>query len=348
VEDLSDRSILTSDLTAQTYFLPPLTAKFIRTRRPEAVTQTGDTLTDRAYAMVMEFGGDSNFKGYGILDNEWQLIFASFHHFLATQNNKRLQNICRALNKFFDFSGRWDEMLWLNRQAELQALASNDKESAGWRVFSQGWVYYWRNETELVFNCAKRMESYWDLGKANNKAAILRIYGLGYILKKDYEHASDALQETLEIRQRHLPQSKGVASALNELAEVKRICKDFITAEQFISEALSIAEHINYQEGIATYTGNLAVCALDQGNWIAGEDLAKKALELAKPINHLELIASNNHRLARALANQNRFEESISYIHSAVDIYSHLHHKDLSEAQETLAEIEKKIEENRE
>ena len=45
LEDLTDRSILTSDLSAQTYFLPPLTAKFIRTRRPEAVTQTGDALT---------------------------------------------------------------------------------------------------------------------------------------------------------------------------------------------------------------------------------------------------------------------------------------------------------------
>ena len=50
LEDLTDRSILISNLeSTQTYFLPPLTAKFIRTRRPEAVTQTGDALTDRAY-----------------------------------------------------------------------------------------------------------------------------------------------------------------------------------------------------------------------------------------------------------------------------------------------------------
>jgi hypothetical protein len=52
LEDLTDRSILTSDLSAQTYFLPPLTAKFIRTRRPEAVTQTGDALTQRAYTLT--------------------------------------------------------------------------------------------------------------------------------------------------------------------------------------------------------------------------------------------------------------------------------------------------------
>ena len=62
LEDLTDRSILTSDLSAQTYFLPPLTAKFIRTRRPEAVTQTGDALTDRAYALALQYGGDRQLR----------------------------------------------------------------------------------------------------------------------------------------------------------------------------------------------------------------------------------------------------------------------------------------------
>lgn len=50
LEDLTDRSILISNLESLTWLLPPLTATFIRTRRPEAVTQTGDALTDRAYA----------------------------------------------------------------------------------------------------------------------------------------------------------------------------------------------------------------------------------------------------------------------------------------------------------
>jgi hypothetical protein len=37
LEDLTDRSILISDPESRAFFLPPLTAKFIRTRRPEAV-----------------------------------------------------------------------------------------------------------------------------------------------------------------------------------------------------------------------------------------------------------------------------------------------------------------------
>ncbi len=70
LEDLVDRSILipnylipnpqstnSQPTDLPTYYLPPLTAKFIRTRRPEAVTQTGDALTDRAYALAMQYGG---------------------------------------------------------------------------------------------------------------------------------------------------------------------------------------------------------------------------------------------------------------------------------------------------
>ena len=62
LEDLTDRSILISNLESLTFFLPPLTAKFIRTRRPEAVTQTGDALTDRAYALAMQYGGEQRLR----------------------------------------------------------------------------------------------------------------------------------------------------------------------------------------------------------------------------------------------------------------------------------------------
>ncbi len=112
LEDLTDRSILTSDLSAQTYFLPPLTAKFVRTRRPEAVTQTGDALTDRAYALVMQYGGGSkDYEKFPILDAEWDFISAALPR-LLTGGNDRLQTVCNQLNQFLNFTGRWDDWLW--------------------------------------------------------------------------------------------------------------------------------------------------------------------------------------------------------------------------------------------
>ncbi len=137
LEDLTDRSILTSDLSAQTYFLPPLTAKFIRTRRPEAVTQTGDALTDRAYALALQYGGDDNYEGFRTLDAEWDFISAALPR-LLTGDNDRLQTVCDQLYQFLDFTGRWDDVLWLSEQAEARALAANDKENAGWRAYRAG------------------------------------------------------------------------------------------------------------------------------------------------------------------------------------------------------------------
>lgn len=105
LEDLTDRSILISNIESRTFFLPPLTATFIRTRRPEAVTQTGDALTDRAYALALQYGGQTKYDGFPMLDAEWDFISAALPR-LLTGDNDRLQTICDQLEKFLDFTGR--------------------------------------------------------------------------------------------------------------------------------------------------------------------------------------------------------------------------------------------------
>src|SRR6185312_6417354 len=71
LEDLADRSILISNVESRTFYLPPLAAQFIKSRRPEAVTKTGDALTDRANALAMQHGGGTNYEGFKTLDAEW-------------------------------------------------------------------------------------------------------------------------------------------------------------------------------------------------------------------------------------------------------------------------------------
>ena len=161
LEDLTDRSILTSDLLAQTYFLPPLTAKFIRTRRPEAVTETGDALTNRAYALAMQYGGFTNYEGFRMLDDEWDFISAALPRLLTGDNN-RLQTVCIQFGVFLDFTGRWDDSLWFEEQAEERALAANDKENAGWRAYLAGDIYARRNQPAEVLACATRATHHWQ------------------------------------------------------------------------------------------------------------------------------------------------------------------------------------------
>jgi len=343
LEDLTDRSILTSDLPAQTYFLPSLTAKFIRTRRPEAVTQTGDALTDRAYALAMQYGGESeDYDKFPILDAEWGFITAALPR-LLTGDNDRLQTMCRQLAFFLEFTGRWDEEIWLDEQAEARALAADDKENAGWRASDAGYTYYIRNQTDEVLACATRTAEHWQNSTPRNKAVAIRLHGMGHYLNKDYPAAITAFQEAAEIHRSISPESDDVAILLNDLGEVECIIKDYPASERDYHEALRIAKINKNQEMIAGIPGSLAELALAREQWAEAEGLAREALPLAENIGRQELIASDCYIISKALLKQNRdLDEALSLSHRAVEIFTRLRQQDnLQEAKETLAEIEK-------
>lgn len=342
LEDLTDRSILTSDLSAQAYFLPPLTAKFIRTRRPEAVTQTGDALTACAYALAMQYGGGSkDYEKFPMLDAEWDLISAALPR-LMTGDNDRLQTVCEQLVQFLNFTGRWDDLLWLHEQAETRALTANDKENAGWQVFRAGWAYFLRNQPAEVLACAARAAEHWQDSTPRDKAIAIRLRGIGHRLNKDYPAAIAAYRESLEIHRSISPESVDVAIALNDLADSEQLNKDYPAAERDYREALRIAKIIKGDEGTATYTGNLAVLALNREQWAEAESLAREALALAEKVGRQELVANDCHRLAAALLKQNRAnDEALTLTRRAVEIFTRLRHPNLQSAQETLAEIEK-------
>ena len=343
LEDLTDRSILTADLAAQTYFLPPLAAKFIRSRRPQAVTQTGDALTQRAYALALQYGGYDNYEGFRTLDAEWDFISASLPRFL-TGDNDRLQRVCDQLNAFFDFTGRWDERIWLFEEAEARALAAADSENAGWRAFGAGWVYYLRNQPAEVLACAARAAEHWQESRPHNKAVAIRLRGLGHRLNKDYPAAIAAYRESLEIFRSISPESEDVAMALNSLAGAEHLNKEYPAAERDYRESLRVAKIIKNNEHIAIYTGNLAELALDREQWAEAESLAREALPLAEKVGRQELIASDCYRLAHALLKQHQgLEEALPLARRAVEIRTRLRHPKLQNAQETLAEIEQAL-----
>ncbi len=343
LEDLTDRSILISNIESRTFSLPPLTAKFIRTRRPEAVTQTGDALVNRAYALALQYGGYDNYEGFRTLDAEWAFISASLPR-LLTGDNDRLQTVCDQLVFFFEFTGRWDEAIWLFEQAETRALTAADKENAGWKAFRAGYVYSLRNQPAEALACAARAAEHWQDSTPRNKATAIRLRGLGHKLNKDYPAAIAAYREALEIDRSISSESDDVAIMLNDLAEAERENKDYAAAERDYREALRIAKIVKYQEGIAYITGNLAALALDREQWAEAESLAREALALAEKVGRLELIAGDCHTLAKALLKQGGSGEALSLSRRAVEIFSHLRSPEkLKEAQETLAEIERAL-----
>ena len=341
LEDLTDRSILISNLESRTFFLPPLTAKFVRTRRPEAVSQTGDALTDRAYALALQYGGGGeNYEKFPILDAEWDFISAALPRFL-TGDNSRLQRVCDQLTFFLEFTGRWDESIWLFKHAETLALAASDKENAGWLAYRAGYIYCLRNQPAEVLAHATRAAGHWQESIPRNKAIAISLLGAGQELNKDYSAAIAAYSDVVEIHRSISPESRDVAISLNDLSSAKKANSDYAAAEQDLREAQKIAKINKNIVLVAAYTGNLAALALDREQWAEAETLAREALPLSEEVGRQELIAIDCHRLAKALLEQNKsLDEGLSLCRRAVEIFTLLHHPELQEAQEMLAEIE--------
>jgi len=248
---------------------------------------------------------------------------------------------------FLEFTGRWDETFWLFDQAEARAIAARDKEDAGWRAIRMAWTYFLRSQPAEVLACADRTAAYWKESTPRNKAWAIQMRGRGHELNKDYPAAIAAYNEALDIYRAISPESDDVSIALNSLAGVESINKDYDSAERNYREGLRISRKTNNQEHITTRLGNLAALALDRKQWADAESLAREALPLAEKVGRQELIADDCHHIARALLKQNKdLEEALSLSRRAVEIFTRLSvPNDLKRAQETLAEIEKTLRE---
>jgi tetratricopeptide (TPR) repeat protein len=262
--------------------------------------------------------------------------------FLAGPND-RLQRVCDALFNFLDFTGRWDESLSLNQQAEAKAVAAGDLANAGWRAYDAGYVHHFRQQADAVLECADRAIAHWQTAQAGTRelSAAIRLRGIGHQLKKQYPDAIASYRESLHL----LNSSSGehmdmeMAIALNALANAERLSGDLRAAERDYREALRVAHVIGDVASVANITGNLAELALDRGDWSLAETLSRESLPLAERVGRMELVALNSRRLAEILVRQGKHVEAVSYARRSVEIYTRLGHPDLEAARETLKGI---------
>lgn len=342
LEDLAERALLIADAKQEKFFLPPLAARFIKNKRPEAVRQSGARLEDAVVALAQENGYEEH-ECFPQLAEAWPAIAAALPR-LVEGDNQRLQSLCDALYLFLEFSGRWDEWLWLSQEAEAKALGARDWDKAGRRVFQSGWVYYLRGQAEAVLACAARAAQHWQKAKAGarERAIAIQLRGLGHQLQKDWPAAINDYREALELHRVRAPESEDVASALNTLANAEKDAGDHAAARRDYREALRIAKKVDYREGVAVYTGNLAELDLARENWAEAEQGAREALGLAEAVGREEMIARDCWVLASALARQDRAEEGLPHARRAVAIYRRLgiRPEEMEKAQAALAACE--------
>ncbi len=341
LRSLANRSLVVPDQEEQQFALVPMVADFLRHKRPHVVKETGDRLEQRAYALIVENGYQKHDR-FLVLETAWPTLVPALPLFLAGSNH-RLQTVCDALYNFLNFTGRWDEWLSLEQQAEVKAVAAGDYLYAGWRAYRVGSVHHLRQQADAVLAWADRASQHWQTAQAGarEQATAMQLRGLGHQLKKDYPAAIAAYRQSLDLLRTLSAESDDVASVLNGLAEVERYSDDFAAAERDYREALRIARKVDYAESVATYTGNLATLELDRENWPQAEALAREALQLSEKVGRQELIAEDSRRLAEALVQQGKAREALPYAQRAVEIYTKLGSPDLEWVRTTLAECEK-------
>jgi tetratricopeptide (TPR) repeat protein len=340
LKELINRSIITSDLQETRFTLVPLVADFLRAKKPDVLRETSDRLEKRAYALVVE-NGYKEYERFPVLDAAWPTIAAALPRFLAGENGS-LQTVCAALQQFLDFTGRWDEWLAINKDAESRAVAARDFHHAGWRAYQTGWVHHLRGQSTEVLAYADRAEMHWREVKAGarERATAIRLRGLGHQMAADYPAAIAAYREAIELWRTLERNSRDVAIGLNALADAERMSGDFDAAVRDYREALRIARAIDSHEAIVAFTGNLALLALDREDWPGAEALAREALALAERVGKQESIAFDSEVLATALARQGKKEEAQAHVLRAVEIYQKLGSPRLADAQQSLAECE--------
>jgi tetratricopeptide (TPR) repeat protein len=260
----------------------------------------------------------------------------------VAQSNPRLQNVCDALSQFLEFTGRWDERLALNQQAEAKAVAAGDPQKAGWRAFQAGAVHAMRGQAEAVLACANRAASHWQIAQAGarERASAILLRGRAHLIKADFRAAIAACREALDLHRSVSAESVSVAIALTDLANAEGYSGNLDAAERDYREALRIARAVGHAEMMAGIPAILAGLALGRQDWPGAETLAREALSLCEELGRQELIAYNCHGLARALVKQGKKAEALPHARRAVEIYTQLGSPDLGSARATLAECE--------
>lgn len=338
--DLSNRALVVPDEEEKRFALVPMVADFLRRQRPEVVAEAGNRLEQRAFAMIVENGYDEHDR-FPILDAAWPTIVPALRLFAAGPN-ERLQTVSNALAQFLNFTGRWDESVSLQQQAEAKAVAAGDHDNAGWRAFQAGSVYYLRSEADEVLACGERAAAHWATSQAGarERAVALTLRGRGHELKEDYAPAIAAYRESFKLDSTLSPESADVAADLGDLADAERLSGDLDAAERDYREALRVAGAIGFAEGVANFTGNLAEVALLREDWTSAETLTRQALRMSEKLGRQDLIASHCHRLARVLLRQKKKKKALPYARRAVEIYTRLDSRDLESASEILLECE--------
>jgi ATP/maltotriose-dependent transcriptional regulator MalT len=336
LSDLAMRALVVTDSEERRFALVPMVAEFLRRVRADTVAKSGRRLRDFAYASIVENGG-RNHARFHVLDSAWPMVGSALP-LLVSGDHTKIRALCIQLLPFLLFTGRWDEYLWLLREAEAKAVAAGDNFSAGWRAYHVGVMHSRRGQIEQCEACVKRAEISWQSsGGQTELGAVARLQGEIRRLRGDDEGAMAAFQQALDHIRAVAPRTDNVAICLSLVGATARRLGHYETAQLNYYEALDIARATNFSECVAMITGELALLAIERSDWKSASSFSREALDLAEDLGRQDIIAVNQERLATALVHQGQVVAALQYARHAVATLSRLGSERVEQARKTLA-----------
>jgi predicted ATPase/DNA-binding SARP family transcriptional activator len=148
--------------------------------------------------------------------------------------------------------------------------------------------------------------------------------GWAYELASEFAQAKSSYEEMLALA-REVREPAMECAALNRLATLAaQSNQDFARAEEFLQQALAIAERSQNTAGVAETAWNLAQTGFYAGKTSASLPHAKRALALARELHLQELIGRSLHALATLESALGKWEESLSHAEEARILYTTL------------------------
>src|SRR6185503_15542719 len=81
LRSLVNRSLVVPSDELKTFILVPLVADFLRKKKPEVISETGDRLEKRAYALIVE-NGYEEYERFHVIEDNWPTVTAALPRFL--------------------------------------------------------------------------------------------------------------------------------------------------------------------------------------------------------------------------------------------------------------------------
>lgn len=164
------------------------------------------------------------------------------------------------------------------------------------------------DEAEAAY---RRGLSAWNVIEREGLGASTALGALGGLRGTQYElaEAHQFYAEVARIRKRLAPGSWLYANALNNLGTLAGRRNDLAAADDFLLEALAIAE--SGQGDLAPLLANLGIVARLRGDFERAEMYTRRSLDLYRTAGNLREVASKIMTLANVLGDTGRFDEAL-------------------------------------